>query len=77
MNKYEFNVWPDNGDITAFDSILDALKEARIFSIEKTGSVFVIGDEVDECFHLELTKDQLLSLADEISELARSMPAAP
>lgn len=74
MIKYKFSVWPTYDDETEFNSLLDALASARVFSIDKHDDHFFIGDEVDNCFGLELTKNQLLSLSDEISELACTMP---
>lgn len=72
--SYKFITWPDYDNEKEYESILDALCDGRIFSIKKTNDNTVwINDEVDECFSLELTKDQLLTLCDEISVIATSL----
>ena len=54
------------------DSLLDALSEARIFSITKTDQGdFVIMENCDDYFRAVLTKEQMIDLSDEIKEFAK------
>jgi hypothetical protein len=52
------------------DSILGALAAERIFGIEKTEAGFKFTERCDEYFSLNLSREQLLALADEIRALA-------
>lgn len=53
------------------ESILDALENARVFSIsKKEDKTFTIIEECDRWFGADLNIEQMLKLSDEIRELA-------
>ncbi len=69
--SYKLKIFNDYVDIP---SILEALEEARVFSVQKTEeNTIEFVDACDACFGLELTKNQVLSLCDELSEMAASL----
>lgn len=51
------------------DTLLGLLSELRIFSIKKNNELFTVTEENAECFDVDLTKKELLALADELREL--------
>lgn len=60
----------DEGGVSG-ESLLDALKKAYVFSIEKKADGrFYIEEECDNYFHATLTRDQVLALAEELRALA-------
>jgi hypothetical protein len=58
-------------------SILEALYAERIFSIKKTETGFKLTECCDEFFSLDLTREQLLALADEIRDFATEPTTVP
>ena len=58
-----------------WNNILDALDDKRIFDIEVNGNTAIFTEGCDDCFSLELTKAQVLMLADELVVVANSMTA--
>lgn len=55
-------------------SILKALAEARIFSVEQDGDKFFIMEECDQSFGCTLSREEMLKLASEIYALASTQP---
>ena len=52
-------------------TLLDALDEARIFSVVKTDDGRIVFEEsCDCCFNATLSKNQLLALSDDLRALA-------
>jgi len=51
-------------------SILVRMKEGRIFSIERSGNVFLVAERCDACFEEHLTGNELRRLGLEIIALA-------
>jgi hypothetical protein len=52
------------------ETILDGLEEAQVVRIEKDGDLFHVREACDEYFMATLTKDQLITLADELRAFA-------
>jgi hypothetical protein len=65
------NHWLDR-DETA-DTMLEIMKECRVFKVLKKGYEFEVIECCDEYFGATLTKEQMLALADEIKALANSV----
>jgi len=57
-------------DITDYDTILDYLSDNRIFSIDVVDGGVCITEGCDDCFSVELTKKQLVQLANELLIIA-------
>lgn len=55
---------------TSNESILDLVLSECVFSVKKTGGTFWITEECDGNFAVELTKEQLIQLDEELIELA-------
>ena len=51
-------------------TLLEALKNARVFEITKDGENFHVGEMCDECFSLELSQQELIDLGNELIALA-------
>jgi len=68
---YKFDIWPSRKGVE-FESLLDALAQSRVFSIEKTpDGKYCFIDEVDSCFGIDLSRDEVLALADELIALTK------
>lgn len=61
-----------NLDYVEYDSMLEAMQEESVFTIEKNeeAGTFYVNEGGDGWYYAELTKAQLLQLAEEIKELA-------
>lgn len=65
----EIETWAGRHELG--ETVLDALKRARVFDIEKTDDGrFVLEECCDSAFAATLTREQLLRLADEIRTMA-------
>ncbi len=53
-----------------YENMLDVMLRRQIFNIEKSGKMFKMIEECDRYFKVEITKEQLLALADEIKAFA-------
>jgi hypothetical protein len=53
-------------------TILKRLEEGRIFSVDKIGFAFMFQEECDRHYVEELSRDEVLKLADEMIELANN-----
>ncbi len=55
------------------DSILEGLRKAQIFTIRKTKTgMFILEEECDNYFSIDINKSQLKDLANELLELSES-----
>ena len=52
-------------------TILEKLEEAKVFRIRPKDGNFKVREECDGYFFMMLTKEELLQLADEITQLMR------
>jgi hypothetical protein len=59
---------------TAYDTILEACKGERVFSLVIRDGRFIIREECDGCFGFEMNREQVLALADEIRAWASCVP---
>ena len=66
---YKFSIgW--EAEEMEFDSLLDALERASVFNIEKIkDGTYMVGECCDNVFGLKLTREQILTLSDEIKNL--------
>ena len=55
-----------------YETILDALKENRIFEIERIDGGFEITEGCDQYFRVRLTPEQLKALGEELMALAHT-----
>jgi len=70
--KIKADQWhnPPDGMIER-ETILETLDKARIFSVEKTDDgTFMFQESCDFCFGAELTRKQVLMLANELRAMA-------
>ena len=63
------NDWLDTNETK--ETMLEIMKECRVFTVHKEGDEFEVVECCDEYFGVNLTKDQMLALADEIRNLAK------
>lgn len=72
MSKYNLDVDGSSYEGEG-DTMIEALKYARIFSIKKQDNgKFKIKEKCDDYFYAYLTKEQLKDLAKELLELSKS-----
>lgn len=63
----------DSGEIRSGKTVLDAIRESRVFIINKqSDSTFRFIEGADFWLTAILTKEQVLALADELRELANA-----
>lgn len=66
---YKINDW-FSGD-SEFETVLDAALNSRVFSVRANeDGTFEVREECDDYYHITLTKEQLIALADELRSLA-------
>lgn len=65
------NHWLDTDETK--ETMLEIMEECRVFTVYKEGDEFEIVESCDQYFRVNLTKEQLLALADEIKALANSV----
>lgn len=53
-----------------YETVLDILDANNIFSVEKKGDKFIFTERCDEWFYIQLTKEHVLALANELISLA-------
>ena len=69
MKKYIKKVWPNYED-EEYISLLDALEKGRVFDIYPIDGGFRMTEGCDDCFGIDLTKQDLIDLSDELRKLA-------
>ena len=57
---------------TEYKTMLEAMKDNRIFTVDRTDAVFVIREHCDEWFWADLTPDQLRALGQELIDLSNT-----
>lgn len=76
--KYKVKSYSLSGEFTesAHETLLEAMREQRIFSVDKSAYGFTFEECCDGNFSVTLTPEQLAALAAELLELLRA-PAPP
>lgn len=72
MKKYQIQ-FPNSASVQEYDTMLEAMKDIRVFAIEVIGSLTWIGEECDRCYGAPLTPDQFIALGKELKAVGEKM----